>query len=118
MNSPTTILQQEAKKTIAWQDMLPHCSIIYHVHVPKTGGTSVLGALTEMDNYILANERANIYVARGSGVRKTLVPELKKSLGLLGATKRRTNVVTSNEVGIEDLIKHGYPFWNETCFFG
>lgn len=118
MTTATTTATTATNNTnIAWLETVPPtCKIIHYIHVPKTGGTSVNRALKTIPGFFESSdtmERSNVYVTRGKNVMKTVVPYLRRQLrqGI------QFPIVLSMEIGIHDLVEHGYPFFNETCFF-
>jgi hypothetical protein len=91
--------------------MLPTCSIAWHIHIPKTAGTSVLKAVEHggYSNYV--DMGPNTYPRHGSNhdwVRYNLLKIAKE---------RNQTVFVSAETGINDLVNLKYPWFNETCFF-
>lgn len=100
------------------------CNIIYHVHVPKTGGTSILTRLKAMKNYRFPKhfERQNVYIRRGRSLKSTIVKFLEGELLSASSSEMagRTHnpIIISAETGITDLFRNGYPMslFEQTCF--
>jgi len=106
--------------TTSWlEDHLSSCPILYHVHIPKTGGTSLLEALANVTNYIdhdKSLDRANVYLNHGKKAAQTLYPALQRALEKRNATNETSSpMVMSVELGLQDL--RDYPYWSDTCFF-
>lgn len=107
-------IQKQSNNT-SWLERVPRvCKIIHHLHIPKTGGSSILHDLETMAKFAqnTSVERMNIYVSRRTNIMKTVVPHLQEEM-----SKRNYPLLVSLEVGINDLHRHGYPYFNETCFF-
>ena len=90
------------------------CPIVYHIHIPKTGGTSVTRSLMKLNNFIKAKPRESAaYITHGK--------QTQKFWGELGKRARSNSTLNwsifSAEVGINDLARLNYQYFNEMCFF-
>ena len=117
---------------ISWlEENLWNCPILYHIHIPKTGGTSISSVLRNAE--LLDSppggtrktpiESKNAYVGKGKHLNSSLFPYLEKQLlsreeqTKLSPQKRTQPIVVSLEQGINELQQHGYPYFHQTCFF-
>ena len=102
------------------------CKILFHIHIPKTAGTSILTELKNATNYGQTHqwERKNVYWRHGR-LFDPIIPKLRHKLRELTQQQTQENnkdshlkpILLSAEVGINDLIRIKYPFFDETCFF-
>lgn len=95
-----------------WASFLPSCPIIWHVHIPKTGGMSVKAALERLtDQYVDLGLHHYVYHGLGhrwgEGEGKDLLQRARQT---------GKHVVVSAETGITDLVTQGYPWFEHTCF--
>jgi hypothetical protein len=90
-----------------WETVISSCRIVWHIHIPKTGGSSIKPLLHNSDEYV--DIGAHYYMEHGR--------LLNWSSFDVAVRGHRRRAVVSTETGIDDLISLGYPFFNETCFF-
>lgn len=117
------ILRQLSKSTeklteehlAVWDNVDGSCKILFHIHVPKTAGSSIRAALMNTSSYVSNNhdDKKNVYTTRGINTMETIVPIMKTTFPKTPSTF----ITVSAEVGITDLVSVGYPFFNDTCFF-
>lgn len=95
-----------------WRTLQASCAIVWHVHVPKTAGTSILEALRRSPAYVNVGKQS--YVHHGKSRFWLSGPDL------LRRARQRLRppwTVVSAEVGVDDLVSLQYPYFNQTCFF-
>eukprot|EP00927_Polykrikos_kofoidii_P058297 TRINITY_DN52717_c0_g1_i1.p1 TRINITY_DN52717_c0_g1~~TRINITY_DN52717_c0_g1_i1.p1 ORF type:complete len:295 (+),score=31.59 TRINITY_DN52717_c0_g1_i1:107-991(+) len=108
--APVPKPKRKRKLVRKWVRLLSSCSIVFNIHIPKTAGSSVRKALEVSQDYVDI-DRANTFRHHGRNIPKTW-PAVQKRIG-----KSSRPVLVSVEVGIDDLIEHDYPWFNQTCFF-
>lgn len=121
----------------SWQSIMSSCKIVYHIHIPKTGGTSVKDALrASFPNYheIPRSERGDFYTANPINTMKSLKKHVFDSveyIKFIEQQKHQQNtintsfggpdvipqIITSVEKGIITLKNNHYPDFSNTCFF-
>ena len=97
-----------------WHALLPSCDIVYHVHIPKTAGSSIAHVLMNATGFanVWAPRRGwQPYVSHGREQWWTSTDYLQL------ARQTRSKVIVTAETGIDDLITGGYPWFESTCFF-
>ena len=94
------------------------CKLMWHIHTPRTGGTSV--------HYLLSQRHWRRRISTGS--RLTRFNYMSRGAYLNGhwyqIEKTLAEVAKdggkplwySEEIALPDLVHQGYPFLNETCF--
>ena len=88
-----------------WETRLSSCPIVWHVHIPKTGGTAIHAALKRTSGYFDTERiRRQIYIDHGRYLDWRSLPHNRR-------------IIVSTEIGIPDLKRRGYPWFNRTCFF-
>ena len=114
------LAQGTARSTRLWNMLLPMCSIVWHVHIPKTGGTSV-------QNLLKANTTDFVDLGHCAGCVKGAGTQYvqhgsrhdwsKPNLLALARRSGRKRVIVSAETGVDDLAAARYPWFASTCFF-
>ena len=100
-----------------WHALLPSCDIVYHVHIPKTAGSSIAHVLTNATGYAkvgttkVGSQAWQSYVSHGRWHWWTSTDYLQL------ARQTRSKVIVTAETGIDDLVTGGYPWFESTCFF-
>ena len=97
-----------SKAQSMWSAMLPYCSVVIHIKIPKTGSTSVMSVLKSSDHFEWTG-RNIMYQLHGK--------ESEFDQFIRGDKKKRSPLIMSVEWGIDDLRSAGYKYFNETCFF-
>ncbi|GMH88830.1 hypothetical protein TrVE_jg4060 [Triparma verrucosa] len=101
-----------------WHTLLPLCDIVYHVHIPKTAGTSIAHVLMNTTGWAKVGAEGRpphapwqAYVSHGQ-------QHWWKTTDLLQrARQTRSQIIVTAETGIDDLVAGGYPWFENTCFF-
>ena len=109
-----------------WASLQDSCSVIWHVHIPKTGGTSAVEALRKSPAYILDHYPSGSFGKRGDYIRHGGSSFWSLAAGnalqppdLLRRSREHHAppwTLLSVEVGVGDLTRIGYPYFNSTCF--
>lgn len=81
------------------------CKYIYHINIPTTDGYLLQKSLSNLRNY--KDIAGNFYTSKGMNI--------KQSFEQLDSDSMQT--VVSAEIGIGDLRKQEFPYFNDTCFF-
>ena len=97
-----------------WASMLARCSVVFHVHIPKTGGTSIARVLRNVSGFVDVGKQSYVHHAVDAWwAQPRLRLRIEKSIDRRAAAR----AVVTAETGIDDLSLRGYPWFNETCFF-
>lgn len=118
-----------ARAAELWVASLRSCSIVWHVHVPKTAGTSIYTALRERSPRFVEFTGRQTYSAHGrrhNWRRPDLLREGERRGGKGSSWMRgyqspynskERQVVVSAETAMGDLVRRKYPWFDHTCFF-
>ena len=101
-----------------WTTRFDSCDIVFHVHIPKTGGTAVViwlqrGGVKLVGKGVGWESTRGLYAFHGDLLSWDL--DLLKLARETRATGQQ--LVVTAETGLHDLRRHGYPWFNHTCFF-
>ena len=105
----TNLTKQAQMNQETWLSLLPTCPIVWHIHIPKTAGTSVIRAMEKSSSFVPIYE--NTYSKHGR-----LHDWTRNDLLQMAKDGNKTVLVTA-ETGIDDLAKLKNPWFDHTCFF-
>lgn len=102
-----------------WSALVPMCRIIWHIHIPKTAGSSVGHVLMNASGYVQFGHKGGLSSAPWAfyfshGNKRDWI-----GADLLNRTMRSPTekVLVTQETGIDDLEKNQYSLFDKTCFF-
>ena len=100
-----------------WHALLPSCDIVYHIHIPKTGGSSIAHVLMNATGFAKVGARYQAWPWYDSHGRHASDHWWASTDYLQLARQTRSKVIVTSETGIDDLVAGGYPSFENTCFF-